>query len=41
MRSAHRSTTIVTLTEEIPITLVKTVPGRDLNEQGSNQVEPP
>ena len=35
------STTVVTLTEEIPNTFVKTVPGRDSNEQGFNQVEPP
>ena len=35
------STTVVTLTEEIPSTFVKTVLGRDSNEQGFNQVEPP
>ena len=29
------------LTEETPNTFVKTVPGRDSNEQGLNQVEPP
>ena len=41
IRDACLSTTIVTLTEEIPSTFVKTVPGRDLNEQGFNQVESP
>ena len=41
IRGACPSTTIVTLTEEIPSTFVKTVPGRDSNEQGFNQVEPP
>ena len=35
------STTIVASTEETLSTFVKTVPGRDLNEQGFNQVEPP
>ena len=35
------STKVVTSTEETPNTFVKTVPGRDLNEQGLNQVEPP
>ena len=35
------STTVVTSTEEIPNTFVKTIPGRDLNEQGFNQVNPP
>ena len=41
IRGACPSTTIVTSTEEIPSTFVKTVPGRDSNEQGFNQVEPP
>ena len=41
IRGACPSTLIVTLTEEIPSTFVKTVPGRDSNEQGFNQVEPP
>ena len=41
IRGVCPSTTVVTTTEEIPSTFVKTVPGRDSNEQGSNQVEPP
>ena len=41
IRGACPSTTIVTSTEEIPSTFVKTVPGRDLNEQGFNKVKPP
>ena len=41
IRGACPSTTIVTLTEEIPSTFVKPVPGRDSNKQGFNQVEPP
>ena len=41
IRGACSSTTIVTSTEEIPSTFVKTEPGRDSNEQGFNQVEPP
>ena len=41
IRGACPSTTIVTLTEEIPSTFVKTVPGRNSNEHGFNQVEPP
>ena len=41
IRGACPSTTVVTLTEEIPNTFVKTVAGRDLNEQGFNQVESP
>ena len=41
IRGVCPSTTVVTLTEEIPNTFVKTVPGRDLNEQEFNQVEPP
>ena len=40
IRGVCPSTTVVALTEEIPSTFVKTVPGRDLNEQGFNQVEP-
>ena len=40
MRGTHPSTTIVTLTEETPYTSVKTVPGRDSNEQRSSQEEP-
>ena len=39
MRGMHPSTTIVTSLEETPSTFVKTVPGRDSNEQGSNQIE--
>ena len=35
------STNVVTLTEETPNTFIKTVPGRDLSEQGLNQIEPP
>ena len=35
------STTVVTSTEETPNAFVKTVPGRDLSEQGLNQIEPP
>ena len=34
------STNVVTSTGETPNTFVKTVPGRDLSEQGFNQVEP-
>ena len=41
IRGMCPSTTIVTLTEETPNTFVKTVPGRDLNGQGFNWVEPP
>ena len=41
MKGMHPSTTIVTSTEGTPSTFVKTVPGRDSNEQRSNQVEPP
>ena len=41
IRGVCPSTTVVTLTEEIPSTFVKTLPGRDPNEQGFNQVEPP
>ena len=41
IRGACPSTTIVTSTAEIPSTFVKMVPGRDSNEQGFNQVEPP
>ena len=41
MRGTCPSTTIITLTDEIPYTSVKTVPGRDSNEQRSNQVELP
>ena len=36
IRAVFPSTNIVTLTEEIPSTFVKTVPGRDSNEQGFN-----
>ena len=35
------STNVVTSEEETPNTFVKTVPGRDLSEQGLNQIEPP
>ena len=41
MRGTHPSTTIMTPTEETPYTSVKTVPGRDSNEQSTSQVEPP
>ena len=41
IRGVCPSTTVVTLMEEIPSTFVKTVPGRDLNKQGFNWVEPP
>ena len=41
MRGNHPSTTIIALTDETPYTSVKTVPGRDSNEQRSSQVEPP
>ena len=41
MRGTCPSTTIVTSTEETPYTSVKTVPGRDSNEQMTVQVEPP
>ena len=35
------STNVITSTEETPTTFIKTVPGRDLSEQGLNQIEPP
>ena len=35
------STNVETLAEETPNTFVKTVPGKDLSEQGLNQIEPP
>ena len=35
------STNVITSAEETPNTFIKTVPGRDLGEQGLNQVEPP
>ena len=38
MRGTHPSTTIVTLMEETPYTSVKTVPGRDSNEQRTSQL---
>ena len=41
MRSTHPSTTILTPTEETPYTSVKTVPGRDSNEQKTSQAETP
>ena len=41
IRDVCPSTNIVTATEETPNTFVKTVPGRDLSEQGLNQIEPP
>ena len=41
MGGVHPSTTAITSTEETPSTLVKTVTGRDLREQRSDQVEPP
>ena len=41
MRGTHPSTTILTPTEETPYTSVKTVPGRDSNEQRTSQVETP
>ena len=37
----HPSANVVTSTEETPNTFIKTVPGRDLSEQGLNQIEPP
>ena len=39
IRGVCPSTTVVTSTEDIPSTFVKTVPGRDSNEKGFNQVE--
>ena len=41
VRDVCPSTTVVTSTEGTPHTFVKSVPGRDLSEQGLNQVEPP
>ena len=41
MQDVCPSTTVVTPTEDTPNTFVKTVPGRDSNEQGLNQVKPP
>ena len=41
MRGTCPSNTIVALTEENPYTSVKTVPGRDSNEQRTSQAEPP
>ena len=40
-RDVCPSTNVVTSTEETPNIFVKTVPGRDLSEQGFNQVETP
>ena len=34
-------TNVITSAEETPNTFVKTVPGRDLSEQGLNLIEPP
>ena len=41
MRGTHPFTTILNPTEEIPYASVKTVPGRDSNEQRTSQSEPP
>ena len=41
LKGTHPSNTIITLTEETPYTSVKTVSGRDYNEQRTCQVEPP
>ena len=41
MRGTCPSTSIIALTDEPPYPSVKTVPGRDCNEQRSSQVEPP
>ena len=41
MQDVCPSTTVVTSTEETLNTFVKTVSGRDLSEQGLNQIEPP
>ena len=35
------STNVITSAEETLNTFIKTVPGRDLSEQGLNQIEPP
>ena len=35
------STNVITSAEETPNTFIKTVPGRDLSEQGLSQVEFP
>ena len=40
-RGTHPSSTIVTSTEKTTYTSVKTVPGRDSNEQMTGQVQPP
>ena len=39
MRGTHPSTTMLDQTEELPYTSVKTVPGRDCNEQRTRQVD--
>ena len=41
MRGAHPSTNVLAPMEETPYTSVKTVPGRDSNEQRTSQAEPP
>ena len=41
MRGTHPSTNILTPMEETPYTSVKTVPGRDSNEQRTSQAEAP
>ena len=41
MRGTHPSTNVLAPMEETPYTSVKTVPGRDSNEQRTSQAEPP
>ena len=41
MRGIHPSTNILAPMEETPYTSVKTVPGRDSNEERTSQTEPP
>ena len=41
MRGSHPSTIVIIPTDETPYTSVKTIPGRDSNEQRSSQIEPP
>ena len=40
-QDVHRSTNVVISVEETPNTFIKTIPGRDLDEQGLNQIETP
>ena len=41
MRGTHPSITMLTATEKTPYTSVKTLPGKDSNEQRTSQTDPP